>query len=261
MNSRTDFARRLFTLIELLVVVSIIAILASMLLPALSRARDKATQTACSNNLKQIGNAQGLYASDMDDFFAFGQYSMWCVFLMDHGYLPGDTVAAVSPLEPARWHTYSGNTIIANTANAVWCPGARRDHPAYSSLGGIYSGWEQMWFGNLRWGRSTYAMNAVWNLGTGDKTQSYANGVKDFGNTPRVHRPLRLGGVYKPSDRFMMADGEKIGGYIDGNANWFFDFHAGAVNMLFGDFHVGSMNIGTIARTDWNSSIFPYAAP
>jgi len=64
MDQRTS--NRAFTLIELLVVIAIIAILAAILFPVFAQAREKARQSACISNLKQIGTAFAMYTEDYD---------------------------------------------------------------------------------------------------------------------------------------------------------------------------------------------------
>ncbi len=62
---------KIFTLIELLIVISIIAILASMLLPALSKTRDAARKTQCLNQLKTLGTAVALYTDDFGGYYPY----------------------------------------------------------------------------------------------------------------------------------------------------------------------------------------------
>ncbi|MDD3695688.1 MAG: DUF1559 domain-containing protein [Lentisphaeria bacterium] len=68
---------RLFTLIELLVVIAIIGILAALLMPALSKSRERAQQTACVNNLTQLGLAFQMYVSEAEDYFPHYTNGSW----------------------------------------------------------------------------------------------------------------------------------------------------------------------------------------
>lgn len=73
---RHGLQRHGFTLIELLVVIAIISILASMIFPSFSRARESARRVDCVSNLKQIGYALNMYVSDYDERYPIG-YPYW----------------------------------------------------------------------------------------------------------------------------------------------------------------------------------------
>jgi prepilin-type N-terminal cleavage/methylation domain-containing protein len=65
--------KQAFTLVELLVVIGIIALLISILLPSLSRARQQANLVSCLSNLRQIGQTLQLYTNDNKGFLPFGE--------------------------------------------------------------------------------------------------------------------------------------------------------------------------------------------
>ncbi len=89
---RTNTPRQAFTLIELLVVIAIIAILAAILFPVFAKAREKARQSSCQSNVKQITLSIIQYTQDYDETLPFGQMDTSPVTYAVPGIVDGTSV-------------------------------------------------------------------------------------------------------------------------------------------------------------------------
>ncbi|BDI30459.1 hypothetical protein CCAX7_25100 [Capsulimonas corticalis] len=128
MNLNNRNAKKAFTLIELLVVIAIIAILAAILFPVFAKAREKARQTACSSNLKQLGLATMQYNQDYDEKFPASNWygSGWESRLFPYVKSPGvfvcpddGTPQTGTPTGTAYPISYAENAVIAGYGGAT----------------------------------------------------------------------------------------------------------------------------------------------
>lgn len=208
-----------FTLIELLVVVSIIAILAAMLLPALGKAKEKVRVSQCHHNMKQFYLGFVLYAEDWNDLIAMDDAGA----SVSVNPVPGGPLETAQKASPRYWCNKIYDYV--NDQRLFYCP---LSHNVWYEDWLTFAKADLPQYGKVPWNppECNYALNSTMRM--------YAN-VYHMERVPRPSTTMLLG-----HPEMVDPDNFNIRHTMAEKASWWDQFHPGPKQLEMGDF-------GTIA--------------
>ena len=243
--------RRAFTLIELLVVIAIIAILAAILFPVFAQAREKARQTACLSNTKQLALGVYMYAQDYDETLPVAGYNaqcrgrwQWQIF----PYVKNEQVFTCPNLASSPWRATVANYQPGGTLNDNGCPNSpvvlrvgQQDKGASGGVTGaalhVASGYtlaainkpaDTICIGETGILPGSAAAESGWAMMAYDPRENASAAFNQVGLLPQFrHQTSETRSIGAPADRVRNVP-------FKGNANF-----------VFLDGHAKSLNIGT----------------
>jgi len=232
-----------FTLIELLVVVAIIGILASLLLPALGKARKRSSAVKCSNNLKQLSVCMGQYMTENAEHPTYDSPSTWNYNFWYHKLLPymeNVTDCMQCPtckLKPIGWRGhYKRNWRAWNNVKDV------NDGKTVEGSYG-FNGWNHPW----GWGEELRIVDPSDGVPAKHPLFADANWV-DGWPMPTDQAPPTLEGYWTGQ-----ANGKNIGGMCRFVVARHGDYGSGAtINVVFNDGHLEAVKLRDLWSLHWH---------
>lgn len=217
-----------FTLIELLVVISIVSLLISILLPALSKARRASQRVSCATHLHQIGVGVGIYENEYKDYIPPYRGIKWAA--QGRGFASG-TAAVMGLSHAGKWLAYCTTPSDANFTNKdidtiFKCPSDQSPEPSY-----------------VRNYPTSYAINAI--IGT-DENNLGSRPWRRISNVPKTSSGMIVADTQSLSESGS-GYGHEIIATFTGNYD---DKHDGVGNYLYLDGHTGNVRVDALP-TNW----------